>query len=40
MTDVTSTFITIHNGDNRKLRIFSFLTQRQRMQLNFMIVAM
>ena len=27
---------TKHNGDNAKLRIFSFAAQRQRIQLNFM----
>ena len=27
---------TKHNGNNTKLRIFSFVTQRQRMQPNFM----
>ena len=27
---------TMHNGDYAKLRIFSFIPQRQRMQPNFM----
>ena len=37
MTDGIRNFMyTKHNGDNRKLRIFSFILQRQRIQPNFM----
>ena len=37
MTDGIRNFMyTKHNGDNAKLRIFSFIPQRQRIQHNFM----
>ena len=37
MTDGIRNFMyTKHNGDNAKLRIFSFIPQRQRIQPNFM----
>ena len=37
MTDDIRNFMyTIRNGDNTKLRIFSFIPQRQRKQPNFM----
>ena len=36
-TDGLRNFVyTKHNGDNAKLRIFSFIPQRQRIQPNFM----
>ena len=36
-TDGIRNFVyTKHNGDNAKLRIFSFIPQRQRIQPNFM----
>ena len=36
-TDGIRNFIyTKHNGDNAKLRIFSFIAERQRIQPNFM----
>ena len=37
MTDGIRNFMyTKHNGDNAKLRIFSFIPQRQRIKTNFM----
>ena len=40
MTDSTRNFrYTMHNGDNTKLRIFSFISQIQRIQPNFMTYA-
>ena len=34
--DIRNFMYTKHNGDNAKLRIFSFIPQRQRIQPNFM----
>ena len=37
MNDTIENFIhTMHNGDNKKLRSFTFLSQRQGIQLAFM----
>ena len=37
MTDSTTKFMnTKHNGNNTKLRIFSFILERQRIQPNFL----
>ena len=34
--DIRNFMYTKHNGDNSKLRVFSFIPQRQRIQPNFM----
>ena len=34
--DIRNFMYTKHNGDNAKLRILSFIPQRQQVQLNFM----
>ena len=34
--DIRNFMYTKHNGDNVKLRILSFIPQRQQVQLNFM----
>ena len=40
MTDsLRNLMFTKHNGDNAKVRIFSFILQRQPIQPNFMTVA-